>query len=318
MLRYFDFGFIKLPAYGCMVFLGIAAFVAVSVFILRKIEKKDKDTVIRTLLVSGASLAVMYVSAALFDGIFHSIEEGRLVFGGITWEGGVVGGFTAFILLSHFFIKKERGSVIELFSAVMPGLVLAHAFGRVGCFFGGCCFGRITQGPFGVVFPDGSPAAKLYPNTITQVGSFPVVPTQLIEAVFEFLLFAVMIAFYKKLKGENLSIYLVFYGVFRFILEFWRGDDRGAVGFFLSPSQFMSIVLFVCGVLVFLFKRGVIFKNLAKKCENWRLYAENGIDSAALLDPIASLERLYRLKNVGAITDEEYERKKNELLDKIK
>lgn len=318
MHRYFDLGFIKLPAYGCMAFLGIAAFVAVSIFILNKIEKKDNETVIRTLLVAGASLVVMYLSAALFDGIFHSIKSGRLVLGGITWEGGVVGGFSAFILLAHFFIKKERGGAIELFSAIMPGLVLAHAFGRVGCFLGGCCFGRITEGPLGVVFPDGSPAAKLYPNTITGVGSFPVVPTQLIEAVFEFLLFVVMIAFYKKLKGENLAIYLVFYSVFRFILEFWRGDDRGAVGFFLSPSQFMSIVLFACGILVYLFKRGVVFKKLVEKCRNWRLYADSGIDLAAATDPITSVERLYQLKNVGAITDEEYERKKAELLDKVK
>lgn len=267
-----------------MVFLGIVAFVAISVFILVKIEKKDKSVVLRTLAVSAASLAVMYLSAGFFDSLFHSLKEGRLVIGGITWEGGVIGGFTAFVVLAHLFVKEERGNVLHLFSCVMPGLVLAHAFGRVGCFLGGCCYGRIAEGPFGVVFPEGSPAANAYPNTFGGVGSFPVVPTQLFEAVFELLLFIAMLVFYKQLKGKNVCLYLVLYGTFRFILEFWRGDDRGSIGFYFSPSQFMSILLVVSGVLVWLFLKGKIFCGLAKKCENWRLSAPRSSTSDAPQD----------------------------------
>lgn len=276
------------------------------------------------MLVAAISFVVMYLSAAFFDGLFHSIEEGVLTFGGITWEGGVIGGFTAFLLLSHWLVKRERGNEIALFSCIIPGLVLAHAFGRMGCFLGGCCFGNVTESPLGVVFPTGSPAAEAYPNTLTQVGSFPVLPTQLFEVVFELLLFAVMIIFRKRLQDKNLAIYLVFYGIFRFILEFWRGDDRGATGFFLSPSQLMSVFLVVAGVCIYLLQKGILFKKFAKKLEEWRELAKSGaydVKNVALSPEKAEIfkqvEALYALKNAGAITEEEYERKKEELLERI-
>lgn len=264
MHPYIDLGFLKLPAYGFMVFIGLLAFLAVTLFSLKLRERKPTDVLRAVLLVSALSFVAMYLSAGLFDAIFHSIKAGRLMLSGITWEGGVIGGFAAFLILSHSLVKQERGREIELFSLVVPGVVLAHAFGRVGCFLGGCCFGQITEGPFGVVFPSGSPAAALYPNTLTGEGSFPVLPTQLFEAAFELALFLLMIAFWKHLKKYNLSVYLVFYSIFRFILEFRRGDNRGATGLSLSPSQVMSLFLLVAGILIFLIQMGVIGKHRQK------------------------------------------------------
>lgn len=318
-------GFLQIPSFGFMIFLGALAYTLFALVILVKINKKSRATVRQTLFVSLLSFVAMFLSALAIDALFQSIESGRIEFGGIAWEGGVIGGFIAFILLAHFAVKRERGGEIELFSSLIPGVVLAHAFGRVGCFLGGCCFGRITESPLGVVFPSGSAAAKLYPNTLTGVGSFPVLPTQLFEAGFELLLFALMIVFYKKLKRDNLSIYLCAYGIFRFILEYWRGDDRGGTGTFLSPSQLMSVLLVVAGVLIFLFRRGIIFKSLAKKCAEWRECAACGAyDSPAYELPsekaevFAQIDALHRLEKSGAITEDEYESKKAELLGKIK
>ena len=158
----------------------------------------------------------------------------------------------------------------------MPGLVLAHGLGRVGCFLGGCCFGRITEGSLGVVFANGTPAAMAYPNTLTHEGSFTLLPTQLFEAVFEVMLFLIMVAFYKRLRDKNLWIYLVFYSTFRFVLEFWRGDDRGSTGFFLTPSQLMSVFLFAAGVLVFLLQRGWTCRRLSARMCTWRTLTETG------------------------------------------
>ncbi|MBO5110697.1 MAG: prolipoprotein diacylglyceryl transferase [Clostridia bacterium] len=238
-----------------MVFLGGTAFLIFSLIVLIKLEHKSRDVVMQTLLTALLSFGVMFLSAYFFNALFHSLKAGRLVVGGITWEGGVIGGFAAFLLLAHFLVKRERGRELELFSLVMPGVVLAHALGRVGCFLGGCCFGRITEGPLGVVFPAGTAAADQYPNTLTGEGSFPVLPTQLFEAIFELALFTVMLCTYRKLKHKNLAVYLIFYSVFRFVLEFWRGDNRGSTGIFLSPSQLMSLVLLAAGILVLLFQR---------------------------------------------------------------
>lgn len=320
MLPVIHIGALQLPSYALMVLLGAVCYVAFLLVALYRIEKKPLDVVKKALLVSGISFGFMYLGALLFDALFHTIKNGYLTLSGITWEGGVLVGFAAFLILTHLIIKEERGREIELFSAVMPGLVLAHGIGRVGCFLGGCCFGRITEGPLGVVFPNGSAAAKLYGNTLTGEGSFPLLPTQLFEAAFELLLFLVMVVFYKRLREKNLAIYLVFYSTFRFVLEFWRGDDRGGTGLFLSPSQLMSIVLLVAGVLLFLFQKGLIFEGLQKRCAMWRenaaagLYAKQSALPAERAAALAELDALYRLWRKGAITDEEYQAKKRELL----
>ena len=321
MLPEIKLGVLSIPSYGLMVFLGVLAYLAFLLVVLVRVDRKSPTVVRQTLLVSLLSFVAMYISALLFDGLFHSIDRGYLVLGGITWEGGVIGGFTAFLLLAHLIVKRERGRELQLFSSVMPGLVLAHGFGRVGCFLGGCCFGGITEGPLGVVFPNGSAAAHTYPNTLTGEGSFPLLPTQLFEAAFELALFLLMVALYRHLRDKNLSLYLTAYGAFRFVLEFWRGDNRGATGLFLSPSQLMSLLLITAGVLIFLFQRGKIFKGLAVRCATWRENADAGRYDAPALDPeraaaYAELEALFALKQKGALTEEEYEEKKKELLKK--
>lgn len=310
----------QLPSYGVMVFLGAVCYVAFLVLVLRRVEKKSADVVKKTLIVSGISFIFMFLGALFFNSLFYSVKSGYLIIGGITWEGGVIVGFSAFLVLTHLLVGRARGREIELFSLVMPGLVLAHGLGRVGCFLGGCCYGYITEGPFGVVFPSGSAAAQAYPNTLTGVGSFPLLPTQLFEVAFEVLLFLVMVLFYKRLRDKNLWIYLVFYGVFRFALEFWRGDDRGATGFFLSPSQLMSILLVAAGVLFVLFQHGLVFRSLSARMCAWRAAADAGAYDTPEM-PVerrmayAELRALYKLKRKGVITAEEYEEKKRELLN---
>lgn len=304
---------IKIPGYGLMVFLGLIACFLSGFIILKFVRKEDSKVVWQTLGILFLSFVVLYVSAGIFDALFHSIQAGTLVTAGITWEGGVIGGFTAFILLTHFFLREKKGQVLSHFSQLIPGVALGHAFGRIGCFLGGCCYGRVSF-TCGVVFPDGSPADLDIANDL--VGSVPVLPTQLWEAAFEFALYLLMIGLYKKLKNYNLEFWLVNYGVFRFIVEFFRGDDRGATGFFLSPSQLMSIVLVAAGVLMFLYERGKIFPALAKKAEKWR--------EEALIPPkgqtervLEQIEKLHALYESGAITQEEYETKKEELLKRL-
>ncbi len=322
MLPFFDLGFIKIPSYPLMLVLGVIAYAINLVLILKK-EGKEPPVINKALTVSLFAFAVMGITAFIFDSIFHSIEVGYLVFGGITWAGGVVGSFPAFVILTHYFIKEERGSEIEFFSLVVPGIVLGHAFGRIGCFLGGCCFGGITESSLGVVFPTGSPAAQTYPNTITGEGSFPVLPTQLFEAGFELLLYLFMMIFRKKFKYNNAEIYLISYGIFRFMLEFLRGDSRGATCFFISPSQFLSIILIITGVLIILFKKRLVFTSLYDKLSLWREQVKNGVYNAPTnvesknAEIYKEIELLHGLYQKGILTEEEYQSKKAELLNKI-
>lgn len=321
MYPYIDLGFIKIPSYSLMMFVGVVAYL-VHLFVTLKKENKDKKTIDKAVFVSALAFAVMGITAFLFNSLFHSIEEGRLVLGGITWAGGVVGAFPAFVVLTHFLIKEERGKEIEFFSLLVPGIVLGHAFGRIGCFLGGCCFGQVTESCFGVVFPNGSLAAELYPNTLTNNGSFPVLPTQLFEAAFEFLLFAVMLIFRKKWKYANAEIYLCAYGIFRFGLEFLRGDERGSTGLFLSPSQLLCLLMVATAALIVLFKRGIVFKGLKAKTAFWQEQVQNGAYEKQTLstektEVFQTLDKLFDLYKKGVLTEEEYAEKKAELLKRL-
>ena len=145
------------------------------------------------------------------------------------------------------FRKRYKTRLTQVISMCPCCIIIAHAFGRVGCFFAGCCYGKETDSFLGVQFPN-------LPN--------PVYPTQLFEAGFLFLLFAVcFILLMKKDFKHNLSVYLIAYGIFRFLIEFLRDDARGELIPGITPSQFWGLVMVVLGVAVFFLLRYLEKRN---------------------------------------------------------
>ena len=300
-----------------MLILGFAAFVGLFFCSFRSLFKTDRVTFNRLLFVLILSAFGLGIFAFLFNSLFHSIEEGKLVWGGITWLGGVVGSIVTFLVLCRLLIPKKRGYEPETLALLMPGMALGHAIGRIGCFLAGCCYGRLSDSPLAMVYPEGSHAAKIYPNA-EGTGSLPVLPIPLFEAAFELLLFAFMMLLPQKAKRYSLSVYSVFYGVFRFVAEFYRGDDRGSVGGFLTPSQLLSVALVLFGVALFLEMRGACFKGL----HNRRIAAQAVADALPIThlyetDDTRLLRELHALYAEGVITEEEYEAKKKEILERI-
>ena len=317
------FGF-HVPMYALMAVTGLISYVVCYIFLVEKKEKIDRVTSNRLLFVSFLGFVVMYFSALFFDGIYHSLETGKISFGSITWLGGVLGSFPAMVLGIHFLVPKAKGNAVYIFSLMVPGIVLGHFFGRLGCFFGGCCYGRpVAAGDafafLGVVFPEGSSAAKQYPGA--DGNSLPVYPTQLFEAIFELALFIVMLVSYKKTKKYNISIYFFAYGTFRFLIEFLRGDDRGSLGGVLSPSQWSSLFIIIAAILLILFQNGIIFKKLNEKCRIWREEAAKlsvtVINKKGRIDNVEMLRELQQLKREGIITEEEFKAKKQEILKRM-
>jgi hypothetical protein len=133
-----------------------------------------------------------------------------------------------------------------------------------------------------------------------------------------------MVLLFKKCKNYNVEIYCFVYGTFRFILEFFRGDDRGATGVGLSPSQFMCIILFVFGTLLILFRNKKVFKKLYHKCEVWRAaaaatpsYGTKPVFANSHVRTTETIRELHKLMEEGIITEEEFKEKKAELLKKL-
>lgn len=229
--------------YGIMIAIGIlCCFITLTVYVKKKnVDEKIADFVFYVAIIA---IALGFLSATLFQSVYNYIEDPShgFEFGGMTFIGGLIGGVGVFLII-YFSTKNNirkdyKGSLIDIMPVVPCCITIAHGFGRIGCFFAGCCYGKETSGPLGMKFPD-------LKN--------PVYPTQLYEAIFLFIFFAVLcyLAFNVNTKGNlNMGIYCIGYGIFRFLIEFLRGDDRGKLFNLLSPSQFWSIVMILIGVFL--------------------------------------------------------------------
>ena len=158
--------------------------------------------------------------------------------GGFVVYGGII---LAMIVGAVYFTLKKKDPLIVM-DLIMPEVSIAQGFGRIGCFLAGCCYGRITDSVFGVVFPEGSLAPA----------GVKLIPTQLIMSAGNFLIAGILLIAATKLKkrGQILSLYLILYAIGRFAVEFLRNDHRGAVGVF-STSQFISLFIVIIGIGLF-------------------------------------------------------------------
>ena len=245
-----DLGFIHLRTYGACMAIGFILCWKLFEVLSRR---RDLSNFILALMVSGILGArIAYVIehwTSEFAG--HPERIVRIDQGGLMFYGGFILAFIVYFVWCH--VRRERPlALADHFAAVIP---LGHAFGRIGCFFYGCCYGKLSESALAVRFPRCSPAwyeqyhAGLIPYTAES--SLAVLPTQLFEAAALLALFAGLFFLDRRNRREGLvtGVYLVGYAAIRFALECLRGDPRAAVWIF-SISQSISLVLAVFGVAV--------------------------------------------------------------------
>lgn len=156
------------------------------------------------------------------------------------WEGGLVfqGGVIASVLTTIWYCRRHHLSFFQIADVFSPALALGHAFGRIGCFFAGCCYGRQCDPHFALamIFPD-------RPDAIAPPG-IPLYPTQLIESLGEFLILAILMTYRRKksFTGAVFLLYIILYAILRSSVEVLRGDTiRGyVIEPYLSVAQFIS------------------------------------------------------------------------------
>jgi phosphatidylglycerol:prolipoprotein diacylglycerol transferase len=165
------------------------------------------------------------------------------------WAGGLTyfGGFVGASAIAYPLLKRDRFPFWKAADIAGAAVPTGLAFGRVGCLLAGCCFGAPTDLPWGLRFPDGSPAddalrKAAFPATPT---NFHVHPTQVYESLASLAVAAVCVFVVlprKRYDGQVMVAFLVLYSVARFIIEIWRRDDRGGYAWF-STSQIVGILL---------------------------------------------------------------------------
>lgn len=236
-----------IDSYTFMMIVGIiAAFVLAIIYIrYKKFTKKD----ILDLIICGAFAIVGgIVFALLFQALYDFIENPtNFVFEfKMTFYGGLFGGVLGFVLSFYLLVKKNSSLDIGSVLTIAPACItLAHGIGRIGCFLAPCCYGKVSE--HGMYFP-----------TLGE----KVIPTQLYEAIFLLVLTGILIFLAFKDYKYNFVIYLVSYSIFRFVIEFFRGDDRGFSLLGLSPSQLWSIlILLAIYPLILLVKKYVYVKK---------------------------------------------------------
>lgn len=264
--------YLPIHAFGVMAAAGFLA--ALWVALERGRREKLPEPVIWD--VWTASLLGGIVGARLFYAIQYwrfFAEHPREILavwkGGLVWYGGVAGAVVAVLC----YLRRRRQPVLPVFDAVSPASIVGLAFGRIGCFLNGCCFGRPTDLPWGVSFPryggaEGfhtALARQFSPPFAYQVerlgldprldASLPVHPTQLYSVVAALVVFLLLTAYYPRRRrpGEVFWLMLVLYGSARFLIEFARTNDAVLLG--LTLPQVMSVVLVPAGLALLIRSR---------------------------------------------------------------
>lgn len=159
--------------------------------------------------------------------------------GGFVFYGGLIFGLVFYLIYSLWFKKFN----FQKSYLLVPGIIIGHAIGRLGCFLTGCCYGSQCD-LFWSVKSDGE-----YRH-----------PVQLYESIALFCLGYFSLKWIKGKKTNHYIVtnYLLIYSIIRFILEFFRGDEiRGVYWLSLSTSQFISFGLFLVA-LIFKYKNKTI------------------------------------------------------------
>jgi phosphatidylglycerol:prolipoprotein diacylglycerol transferase len=151
---------------------------------------------------------------------------------GFVFYGALIG-----LSAGIFLESKRRGKPVLIYTdAFFRLLPLGQAIGRIGCYFNGCCYGAESNSWIAI------------PYIIGDI-HVTVIPTQFIEAAFCLILAVAFLFWQTEKQGRYTFIYLSAYAVFRFVLEFFRGDEIRGLWFGLSTSQWISISMMIIATI---------------------------------------------------------------------
>ena len=231
--------------YHIMILSGIIAISVYIIYICKKNAYDENEAIIFLLLISigvfiGGHILYSIVNYKVLIRVIQNISvitsyeifltAVYLVWGGSVFYGGLLGG-----ILTAVIIFKKIPQYRYLNDIVASSIPLFHFFGRIGCFLAGCCFG--IESSFGFTF---------HYSIIEEANNVNRFPVQLLEAFVNLLIFILLNNFRRRnlFKQNIIYLYLLFYAVARFFIEFLRGDEYRGFIFALSTSQIISMLIF--------------------------------------------------------------------------
>jgi phosphatidylglycerol:prolipoprotein diacylglycerol transferase len=185
----------------------------------------------------------------------YYMENPREIFSLATLRSSGVyyGGLLLALLASAWYMHRAKLPSWRVADITAPGIALGQSIGRLGCLSAGCCYGKPTSMPWGITFTN----TYSYENVGVPL-NVPLHPTQIYESLGTFLLFGFLMwrLGRKHFTGQIILEYLMLYAGLRFVIEFFRDDERGFIlNGLLSTSQFIGILTILGSALAFFYLR---------------------------------------------------------------
>lgn len=248
----FEWGPLSVYAWGLTLSLAIL----LGTFLAMRLAGKigiDSDRMLNlaiVLVLGGIAGARLFYVFVYQPGYYMSnpLQIFALWNGGLVYYGALIGGFIA----GTVYILRKRLPFWPLADAVSPSLALGYGIVRIGCFFNGCCYGKPTESPLGIIFPyiEGAQSA----NELARY------PTQLFSSLFGFILLGILLLLWRKKRfdGQVFLTFLILYAIGRSVVEYFR--ENLLVFGPVTVSQLVSLLVFLPAVILY-WQRSRVARN---------------------------------------------------------
>lgn len=235
--------FFSYNIFGPFVLNGFNFFLILALFVFIYLSIKDKNVMsilskdlYLDLVVNASISAIIFARILFIIAEFRDMQNFWQIFW--IWDGGLssIGAFFGALLYIYYFCKNNNIYLLNLTDKCIIYLPLVQAIGRIGCFFVGCCFGKVTHLPWGIIYTDIYSFAPLYCKLH---------PAQLYSFIFwilSFIFLKLVIAKTFTKSGQVTFIYIILFAMERFVIDFFRADVQVFIGC-LGIYQFFSLII---------------------------------------------------------------------------
>jgi phosphatidylglycerol:prolipoprotein diacylglycerol transferase len=230
----FKIGGFAVHTYGVFIAIAVLAAMIISRYEAKRLgvdPDKIVDACFYVIIAAIVGSRILYIFTNLEFFLEAPLEMFKIWNGGLVFYGGFIGALVVVVIYLKVY-RLPLGKSADIAALALP---MGHFFGRIGCLFAGCCYGKICSYPWAISFRHPDSLAPLYVQLH---------PTQLYSAGSNFFIFIVILILrrFKQYDGQLFWIYFAMYGINRSVIELFRGDFRGTTFFnIFSISQGIGI-----------------------------------------------------------------------------